>query len=198
MNNKIFTLNLKHSIYNISSILSDSFKENNHSDVTLVSDDKIEFLAHKYVLVASSPVFENILLSNSHPHSLIYLRGVKYQELGSILQFIYLGEVSIYRSNRTRLFQAAKDLQITHLAETCVKEKSFTTQEEKNMTGDINNQDKQKSDEQNIPTYNPVSLDAEPIKESYICEECGKSFKCKRSFLGHIKIIHRGIGISCK
>ena len=64
------------------------------SDVTLVSDDKIPFFAHKYVLSASSPVFKTVLLNKSQSNPLIYLRGVIHQELESILQFIYLGEAS--------------------------------------------------------------------------------------------------------
>ena len=148
MNNKIYTLKLKHTIYNLSTILSDIFKENSYSDVTLVSDDKIEFLAHKYVLVASSPVFENILLSNSHPHSLIYLRGVKHQELESILQFIYLGEASFYNNKINRFIQAAKDLQIKQLENAVITGNTFTNQEEpadnydmESRNDDILNQD---------------------------------------------------------
>ena len=79
---------------NLSSSLSDGFKDHSFSDVTLVSDDKIPFFAHKYVLSASSPVFKTVLLNKSQSNPLIYLRGVIHQELESILQFIYLGEAS--------------------------------------------------------------------------------------------------------
>ena len=69
-------------------------KSQSLSDVTLVSDDKIPFFAHKYVLIASGPVFKTVLLNKSQSNPLIYLRGVIHQELESILQFIYLGEAS--------------------------------------------------------------------------------------------------------
>ena len=76
----------------------------------------IPFRAHKYVLSAFSPFLKNILLDNHHAQPLIYLRGVKHQELESILQFIYLGEASFYHGNMNRFIQAAKDLQIKQLS----------------------------------------------------------------------------------
>ena len=88
------TIKWKSFIPNLSSSLSDVFTENSYSDVTLVSDDKIPFFAHKYVLIASGPVFKTVLLNKSQSNPLIYLRGVIHQELESILQFIYLGEAS--------------------------------------------------------------------------------------------------------
>ena len=42
--------------------LSDLFKVNTYSDVTLVSDDQIEFKAHKSVLSACSPFMKDLLL----------------------------------------------------------------------------------------------------------------------------------------
>merc|ERR1712086_845257 len=127
---KMFTLKWTFFMPNLSSSLSNVFTENSYSDVTLVSDDKIPFHAHKYVLSASSPVFKNILLDNPQSHPLIYLRGVKHQELESILQFIYLGEASFYHNNINRFIQAAKDLQIKQLVETAVTGNIFTNGEE--------------------------------------------------------------------
>ena len=66
--------------------------ENGYSDVTLVSDDMTEFQAHKFVLGACSPVLKNLLFTNPHPHPLLFLRGVRQQELETILQIMYLGD----------------------------------------------------------------------------------------------------------
>ena len=114
---------------NLSSSLSDLFTEISYSDVTLVSDDKIPFLAHKYVLSASSPVLKNILLDNPHSHPLICLRGVNHQELESILQFIYLGS-SFYHGNMKRFLQTAKDLHITKMVESVLARNSSFGQEQ--------------------------------------------------------------------
>ena len=71
------------------SSLSDYFTDTILTDVILVSDKQIPFKAHKFVLSASSPVMKDLLLSNPHSHPLIYLRGVKQQELLSIFT-VYL------------------------------------------------------------------------------------------------------------
>ena len=120
MYKEIFIFKWKFVIPNITSSLSHVFTENRYSDVTLVSDDKIPFQAHRYVLSASSPILKIILLDNPHSHPLIYLRGVKHQELESILQFIYLGEISVYPGNMNRFIETAKDLQIKKLTETVI------------------------------------------------------------------------------
>ena len=117
MQQDIFSLRWKFFHTHLSSSVSDMFTKNSFSDVTLVSDDKIQFEAHKCVLSASSPVLKKLLLNNPHPHPLIYLKGVKQQELQSILQFIYLGEARFYQGNMDRFMEAVKDLQIKQLAE---------------------------------------------------------------------------------
>ena len=87
----IYTLKWKYFSPNVKSRLSNVIKEQSFFDVTLVSDDQKAFQAHKSVLSIFSPVLKNILLNNPHSQPLIYLKGVKHQELDSILQFIYLG-----------------------------------------------------------------------------------------------------------
>ena len=115
-----FNYNLKWKYLNSTrtSSLSDIFEDKSFTDVTLVSDDQIPFQAHRYVLSAFSPVLKNILLNNNpHSHPLIFLRGVKHQELDSILQFIYFGKALVCHENMRRFAQAAKDLQIKKLPE---------------------------------------------------------------------------------
>ena len=110
MSQEIYSLKWKIFNTHISSSLSYVFTENSFTDVTLVSDDKIPFQAHKCVLSACSPVLKNLLLNNPHSHPLIYLRGVKQEELQSILQFMYLGEARFYKGNMDKGIDAAKEL----------------------------------------------------------------------------------------
>ena len=89
-------------------LISDSF-----TDVTLVSDDKQSIKAHRNILSACSPVFENILLmeiQNQHP--VIYLRGIQFSEIESILQFIYLGEAKFLEHRVNEFLSVAKNLEI--------------------------------------------------------------------------------------
>ena len=85
MSEEIYYLKWKVFNSHLTSSLSDVLTENSFTDVTLVSDDKVQFQAHKCVLSACSPVLKNLLLNNPHSHPLIYLRGVKQKELNSIL-----------------------------------------------------------------------------------------------------------------
>ena len=126
MYQEMIPLKWKFFIPNLSTSLSHLLTENSYSDVTLVSDDIIQFQAHKFVLGASSPVFKKILLHDPNSHPLIYLRGVKHKELGSILQSIYFEEASFNHKNINRFIRTAKDLRIKQLAETSITGNTFT------------------------------------------------------------------------
>ena len=105
--------------------IKELFTENIFADVTLVSDDQIQIPAHKFVLSAGSPTLKNLLLNNPHPHPLIYMRGVKQQELQSILQFIYLGEARIYQDRIKEFLDVAVDLEIKELCKDYVSEEAL-------------------------------------------------------------------------
>ena len=68
--------------------------ERDFFDVTLACEDN-QIFAHKLILAASSPFFRKILKANPHNHPLLYLKGVKYKELMSILEFLYMGQVRL-------------------------------------------------------------------------------------------------------
>ena len=58
----------------------DTFKslrtESNFVDITLACEDGQQVEAHKVILAASSPFFQNLLRKNKHPHPMIYLKEV--------------------------------------------------------------------------------------------------------------------------
>ena len=111
-------LKQRHALFNI---IPTMLRDNNHSDVTLVSDDLQQFQAHKYILGIFSPVLKNILLTNPHPNPMIYLQGIKGKDLYNILEFIYLGNSLVDYSAMDRLSQAAEDLQIKQLTNEIIK-----------------------------------------------------------------------------
>jgi len=89
-------------------------EEKDFSDVTLVcGDGQVE--AHKVILSACSPFFQRILKQNSHTHPLIYLKGVKFTDLESILQFMYLGKVDVVTANLVTLLDVAQELEVKGL-----------------------------------------------------------------------------------
>jgi hypothetical protein len=211
-------LSLRWKVFNthLSSSISDVFTENTFSDVTLVSDDLVQFEAHKCILSASSPVLKTLLLNNPHSHPLIYLRGVKQQELESILQFIYLGEARFYEGNMDRFMEAAKDLQIKQLAECFMTAGNPFLKGDKyadadNMSSMSSDQDiltnivKEHEDDteddnvEEIPKVNIMTYNTggESRSQLYKCEECEAVFKSKNGLLRHTSSKHEGIVYSC-
>ena len=96
----IYNLKWNHFNVNQNYNLEELLTKNIQTDVTLVSDDKVAFSAHKFVLGASSSVLKDLLISNPHSHPIVYLNGVKNFELNSILQFIYLGKIQFFQSRK--------------------------------------------------------------------------------------------------
>ena len=89
-------------------------KEKDFADVTLVCDDgKTD--AHKVILSAGSTFFQKILKNNPHSKPLIYLKGVKFSELNSVLKFIYHGEASLATANLNSFLALAEELEVKGL-----------------------------------------------------------------------------------
>ena len=118
MPQEIFSFKWKYFHPNIVSSLNEGFKDIDSADVTLVSDDQIPFLAHRFVLGASSSVLKDLLLDNPSSHPLIYLRGVKQQELSSILQLMYFGEAKLNPKRIDQFLNNARDLVMKQLVDT--------------------------------------------------------------------------------
>ena len=68
------------------------------TDVTLACEDQ-SIKAHKVVLSACSPFFKKLLKTHSHPQPLIYMKGVKASSLTAIIDFLYLGEASVFQED---------------------------------------------------------------------------------------------------
>ena len=93
-----------------------NFREDkDFSDVTLACEDGEQFEAHKLVLAASSPFFQNLLVRNKHPHPLLYMRGVKSDDLFAILDFLYNGEANVDQNNLDSFLSIAEELQLKGL-----------------------------------------------------------------------------------
>ena len=76
---------------NISSAFGDLRDDKEFTDVTLACEDGQQVEVHKVVLIASSPFFLNLLKKNKHPHPLVFMRGVKFEDLVSLVDFLYNG-----------------------------------------------------------------------------------------------------------
>jgi len=101
---------------NISIAFRELREEKDFFDVTLACDDS-QVQAHKVILSACSPFFRNVLRRNPHQHPLLYLKGVKYKELLSVLNFMYMGEVNVAQEELNSFLAVAEDLRVKGLTQ---------------------------------------------------------------------------------
>ena len=85
------------------------------SDVTLACEDGQQMEVHKVILASSSPFFLNLLRRNKHPHTLIFMRGLKSEDLVAMIDFLYHGEANIYQDNMDSFLAVAEELQLKGL-----------------------------------------------------------------------------------
>ena len=85
------------------------------ADVTLACEDGRQIEAHKVVLAASSPFFQRILKKNNHIHPLIYMKGIKPDDLTAIVDFLYFGKANVYQENLESFLAIAEELQLKGL-----------------------------------------------------------------------------------
>ena len=98
--------------YNWNKALNELRKDTDFADVTLISDDKVKFSAHRILLSSCSKLFKFILKGNVHGNSLLYITGVNSLNLGFILDYIYHGEVNIYQEQLDGFLECAQKLEI--------------------------------------------------------------------------------------
>ena len=91
------------------------FEDQDFTDVTLVCEDDKQIKAHKVILSSSSSFFRRILIRNPHQHPLLYLKGISYSDLQSVVRFLYFGEAEIAQDNLETFLEAAKEFEIEGL-----------------------------------------------------------------------------------
>jgi len=101
---------------NISSAFRELRDDKDFFDVTLACDDE-QIQAHKVILSACSPFFRNVLRRNPHQNPLLYLKGVKFTDLQSVLNFMYHGEVNVAQEELNSFLAVAEDLRVKGLTQ---------------------------------------------------------------------------------
>ena len=100
---------------NITSSFRELREDREFTDVTLACEDGQQIEAHKVVLASSSPVFMELMKKNKHPHPLIYMRGLRSEDLVAILDFLYFGEANVFQDNLDSFLALAEELKLKGL-----------------------------------------------------------------------------------
>lgn len=95
--------------------LAELRNDTDSADVTLISDDKVRFCAHKILLLSCSNTFKFILKGSTHAHPILYLSGVSSINLGLILDYIYYGEVKMFQEQLDGFLECSQKLEIKGL-----------------------------------------------------------------------------------
>ena len=184
-------------------MLHEMMKSNELTDVTLISDDKKQFKAHKIVLSACSSVFKSIISDLSQKSSVIYLRGIKHQEMKSILEFMYLGVASFYQERMNDFLNVAKNLEIKEIS----KDVEFDDGNEPTEETEISDNDSDQVSEPqqtdtNLIEYEISAKNTNIISESQLQNNTKgmfefNQFTLQRSFRRHNESTHEGVKYSC-
>ena len=97
-------------------IFKDLLSDKHFTDVILVCEDgKHQIEAHKFILSSCSSFFSRILVKNPHQKPLLYLKGVKFEDLEQVMNFVYRGQAELAQEDVQRFLLVAKDLKIEGL-----------------------------------------------------------------------------------
>ena len=178
MNQEIYHLTWNSFLSHLDCTFRNLVNERHFADVTLVSDDQVQIKAHKIILSSCSPVLKKLLLDNPHPHPMIYLSGVKHEQLESILQWMYFGETNVYKDNIEEFIEIGKYLEVKELIKVA-RSDPCTIYEFPN---------------ENIAEYDDTK-DGNVITNN--CNDCEAVFTGNNSLMGHYRSKHECVTYSC-
>ena len=183
------------------------------SDVTLVTEDKKHIKANINILSACSPVFKDILKKEKNSNQIMYLRGVQFSEMESIMQYIYLGEARFYEERMDEFLAVAKSLEIKELW----NESHEKTDEllEEPLISDTN--DELKSDplfdpemytknfEEQTVISDQIKMEAPQESQRSVvsvsgrheCDQCNRTYSGRGELNRHKRIVHQGVTYAC-
>lgn len=101
---------------NMVNVFDQIFHDEKYVDVTLVCEGTF-IKAHKIVLSACSPYFQQIFDTVATPHPVIVLKDMLLSELKPILDFMYKGEIYVAKEQIGILLRVAESLKVRGLAE---------------------------------------------------------------------------------
>ena len=106
---------------NLNSTFGGLRNDQDFADVTLVCEDGTQIETHKTILASSSPFFMEILKKNKHPHPMIYMRGLKADDLVAMVDFLYYGEANVNQESLEVFLSIAEELRLKGLTSSSTK-----------------------------------------------------------------------------
>ena len=180
------------------------------SDVTLVTEDKKHIRANLNILSACSPVFKDILKKGKHSNQIMYLRGIQFSEMESVMQFIYLGEATFYEERMDEFLAVAKSLEIKELCNASPEKTNESGDEPlPSETNDEQNDEISFDPETSTENLEEQTVISEQIKMQapkrrvdgvngrHECDKCHKAYSSHWSLYTHKQSAHQGVKYAC-
>ena len=165
-------------------IVSETF-----ADVTLVGDDKKYIKAHKVILSACSPFIKSILqMDTDTNNAMIYLEGIQYAEIESLLQFVYFGEATLSQERVNDIVSVSKTLQIEELSYCYEDPHPHNATHEDLVVKPVGLaaatlRASRKTNEANVHSVKSKKVE-------YLCMKCGEQFSTKTFLKKHNQYVH--------
>lgn len=113
----------RHSVNYIGKRLYNFYKSKKYCDLWLQSSDGVDFMAHRCVCAASSLVIGSVISSvgkvSPQASILIPLNSIEAETLKHLIDFVYLGDLTIKESMVEKLHHAAQILEMGNLEDAC-------------------------------------------------------------------------------
>ena len=169
------------------------------SDITLVTEDKQHIKANVNILCACSPVFKEILKKERNSTQIMYLRGIQFSEIESIMQFIYLGEATFYEERMDEFLAVAKSLEIKELCNAETEKNDEPDDEPSHPIPETSRVEEQNlgSDQIIKEVSKEKSREVIGMDNKYECAQCHKTYSSSSNLYHHKKSAHEGVKYSC-
>ena len=139
----------------------------------------------------------------NHSHPVIYLRGIQYSEIESILQFIYLGEAKFYEERMNEFLSVSKNLEIQELSKDVEIDQPQIhppNQNQEYNTEPVNVDHDNTIEAEQVSTLKSdevISREISRVGSKFQCPQCDKLFTENGTVHIHIRSVHEGVKYAC-
>ena len=131
----------------------------------------------------------------------MYLRGIQFSELESIMQFIYLGEATFYEERMDEFLAVAKSLEIKEL---CNSEPESNDEEDDNPAPSVPVTSAEEMGEEMVLSDHLVKQAQQEqrrevvgVNDKHECKPCQRIFTNKSGLYHHNRSVHQGVKYAC-
>lgn len=180
----------------LKSMMKELMMNEDFSDVTLVTEDKKHIKANINILSACSPIFKDILKKDKNSNPIMYLRGIQFSEMESIMQFIYLGEATFYEERMNEFLAVAKSLEVKELCS--VETKSNNESDDCPLPNDtLTEVVKEPTDIIKLKKQAQPERQGSVVTGKYECDQCHKTYSSPGGLHNHKQSVHLGVKYNC-